>query len=109
MRSLSLKILESKLENLSPIKLVDEKVKELRSLNKNLDKAMESSLTYTETKLKTLTNKFGYLAKLIDIRKNQIEINFDGKNIYSAHSIKIGDEFELVFSDGKLKARIIDG
>ena len=109
MRSLSLKILESKLENSSPRKLIDDRLKDLRSINKNLDMAMESLLTYNGTKLNNLTHKFDYLIKLIDMRKNQIEINFDGKNIYSAHSIKIGDEFELVFSDGKLKARIIDG
>ena len=109
MSALSLKILESKLEGLSPRKLIDEKIKELGSLNKNLDKAIERSLTYNETKLKSLTNKFGYLVKLIDMRKNQIEINFGGKNIYSVHSMKIGDEFDLIFSDGKLKARIIDG
>lgn len=109
MRSLSLKILESKLENSSPRKLIDDRLKDLRSINKNLDMAMESLLTYNGTKLNNLTHKFDYLTKLIDMRKNQIEINFDGKNIYSAHSLKIGDEFDLVFSDGKLKARIIDG
>lgn len=109
MRSLSLKILESKLENSSPRKLIDDRLKDLRSINKNLDMAMESLLTYNGTKLNNLTHKFDYLTKLIDMRKNQIEINFDGTNIYSAHSLKIGDEFDLVFSDGKLKARIIDG
>lgn len=109
MRSLSLKILESKLENSSPRKLIEDRLKDLRSINKNLDKAMESLLTYNGTKLNNLTHKFDYLTKLIDMRKNQIEINFDGTNIYSAHSLKIGDEFDLVLSDGKLKARIIDG
>lgn len=109
MRSLSLKILESKLENSSPRKLIDDRLKDLRSINKNLDMAMESLLTYNGTKLNNLTHKFDYLTKLIDMRKNQIEINFDGTNIYSAHSLKIGDGFDLVFSDGKLKARIIDG
>lgn len=109
MRSLSLKILESKLENSSPRKLIDDRLKDLRSVNKNLDMAMKSLLTYNGTKLNNLTHKFDYLTKLIDMRKNQIEINFDGTNIYSAHSLKIGDEFDLVFSDGKLKARIIDG
>ena len=109
MRSLSLKILESKLETSSPRKLIDDRLKDLRSINKNLDMAMESLLTYNGTKLNNLTHKFDYLTKLIDMRKNQIEINFDGTNIYSAHSLKIGDEFDLVFSDGKLKARIIDG
>ncbi|WP_311479995.1 exodeoxyribonuclease VII large subunit [uncultured Anaerococcus sp.] len=109
MRSLSLKILESKLENSSPRKLIDDRLKDLRSVNKNLDMAMKSLLTYNGTKLNNLTHKFDYLTKLIDMRKNQIEINFDGTNIYSAHSFKIGDEFDLVFSDGKLKARIIDG
>ena len=109
MAGLSLKILESKIENLSPEKLIDEKVKDLRSLNKNLDNLMESTLGHHETKLKNLGYKFDYLAKIIDMRKNQIEINFDSKNIYSVHSLKIGDEIELVFSDGKLQARIIDG
>ena len=101
MRSLSLKILESKLENSSPRKLIDDRLKDLRSVNKNLDMAMKSLLTYNGTKLNNLTHKFDYLTKLIDMRKNQIEINFDGTNIYSAHSFKIGDEFDLVFTERK--------
>ena len=109
MCSLNLKILESKLSSLSPDRLIDEKIRDLRSLNKDLDKAMENLFFYSESKQKNLSHKFDYIAKLIDMRKNQIEIKVDDKNIYSGHSLKIGDEFDLVFSDGKLKARIIDG
>ena len=70
---------------------------------------MENALSYNESRLNKLAYKFNYLEKLIDIRKNQIEIKLGEKNIYSAYSLKNDDEVELVFSDGSLKARIIHG
>lgn len=109
MSAMSLKLLETKLLSLSPLKLIDDKFSELKSLNNNLYKAIENSFTYNENKLKNLTIKFDYLGRVIDMQKNQIEIKIDDRNIYSAHCLKIGDEIYLVFSDGQIKARIIDG
>ena len=70
---------------------------------------MENLISYNETRLNKLGYRFDYLAKLIDIRKNQIEIKLDGENIYSVHSLEKDYEIELAFSDGSIKARIIDG
>lgn len=109
MTTLSLSLIEAKLSNSSPQKLIESKESELKSLNKSLDKAMVDALSYNETRKKNLTYKFSYVEKLIDMRKKQIEIRAGGENIYSAHSLRRDDEIELVFSDGSLKARIIDG
>lgn len=107
--SLNLRILKAKISSLSANYLIEDKLKSLRSLNEDLDKAMENLISYNETRLHKLGYRFDYLAKLIDIRKNQIEIKFDGKNIYSVHSLEKDYEIELAFSDGSIKARIIDG
>lgn len=106
---LNLKLLNAKILNLSPTRQVDQKFKDLMNLKKSLDQIMENELSYNESKLNKLAYKFNYLEKLIDIRKNQIEIKLGDKNIYSVYSLKNDDEVELVFSDGSLKARIING
>ncbi len=107
--SLNLRILKAKISSLSANHLIEDKLKSLRSLNEELDKAMENLISYNETRLNKLGYRFDYLAKLIDIRKNQIEIKLDGENIYSVHSLEKDYEIELAFSDGSIKARIIDG
>lgn len=107
--SLNLRILKAKISSLSANHLIEDKLKSLRSLNEDLDKAMENLISYNETRLNKLGYRFDYLAKLIDIRKNQIEIKLDGENIYSVHSLEKDYEIELAFSDGSIKARIIDG
>ena len=107
--SLNLRILKAKISTLSANHLIEDKLKSLRSLNEDLDKAMENLISYNETRLNKLGYRFDYLAKLIDIRKNQIEIKLDGENIYSVHSLEKDYEIELAFSDGSIKARIIDG
>lgn len=107
--SLNLRILKAKISSLSANHLIEDKLKSLRSLNEELDKAMENLISYNETRLNKLGYRFDYLAKLIDIRKNQIGIKLDGENIYSVHSLEKDYEIELAFSDGSIKARIIDG
>lgn len=107
--SLNLRILKAKISSLSANHLIEDKLKSLSSLNEELDKAMENLISYNETRLNKLGYRFDYLAKLIDIRKNQIEIKLDGENIYSVHSLEKDYEIELAFSDGSIKARIIDG
>ena len=107
--SLNLRILKAKISSLSANHLIEDKLKSLRSLNEDLNKAMENLISYNETRLNKLGYRFDYLAKLIDIRKNQIEIKLDGENIYSVHSLEKDYEIELAFSDGSIKARIIDG
>lgn len=107
--SLNLRILKAKISTLSANHLIEDKLKSLRSLNEDLNKAMENLISYNETRLNKLGYRFDYLAKLIDIRKNQIEIKLDGENIYSVHSLEKDYEIELAFSDGSIKARIIDG
>ncbi|WP_311492334.1 exodeoxyribonuclease VII large subunit [uncultured Anaerococcus sp.] len=106
---LKMKFLESKMENLSAAKSINKKLEELESLKRDFYKTMEKVFSFNESRLKNLENKFKYTKKLIDIRKNQIEIKFGDKVVYSAHNLCYGDKVELVFSDGIVKARIIDG
>lgn len=109
LNELRLKILESKIRNLSASKLIGEKLYNLRMLNQGLNKAIEGVLSSNELRLKNIGNKLDYLCKILDIRKKQIEIILNQNSIYSYHSLSKGDEIELRFSDGCVKARIIDG
>ncbi len=108
-RKLRLNTIESKIKSLSPNAMIEERLKELSKLNKNLDKVMDDIIYYNQNKLNNLSYKFGVLEKMLDLRKREIEILIKDNKIYSAHSLNLGDEIELKFSDGSRKARIIDG
>ena len=109
LKALDLKVLEAKLSSLSPVKIIESKIRDLSSLNYDLDKAMDTIISDSQNRLKSLYYKFTYLDNLLEMRKNQIEVIFDDKNIYSAHSLGKDDMIKLKFSDGSLYARIIDG
>ncbi|WP_311482256.1 exodeoxyribonuclease VII large subunit [uncultured Anaerococcus sp.] len=109
LKALDLKVLEAKLSSLSPVKIIESKIRDLSSLNYDLDRAMDTIISDSQNRLKSLYYKFTYLDNLLEMRKNQIEVIFDDKNIYSAHSLGKDDMIKLKFSDGSLYARIIDG
>ena len=109
LKALDLKVLEAKLSSLSPVKIIESKIRDLSSLNYDLDRAMDTIIFDSQNRLKSLYYKFTYLDNLLEMRKNQIEVIFDDKNIYSAHSLGKDDMIKLKFSDGSLYARIIDG
>lgn len=109
MTELKLKVLDAKIKKSSPAKLTEDKINALSSLNQEINKAIKNVFSYNENKFKNLAIKLDYVEKLIDVRKQHFEIKFDGKNVYSAHSLTEGDQIELIFVDGKLKARIING
>lgn len=108
-RKLKLNVIESKIDSLSPRSLIKEKSNNLERLGKNIDKTIENTIFYNKNKLNNLSYKFDVLDKILELRKKEIEIFLLDKNIYSAHSLSLGDEIELKFSDGNRKARIIDG
>lgn len=109
LKAFDLKVLEAKLSSLSPVKIIESKIRDLSSLNYDLDRAMDTIISDSQNRLKSLYYKFTYLDNLLEMRKNQIEVIFDDKNIYSAHSLGKDDMIKLKFSDGSLYARIIDG
>lgn len=108
-RKLSLNLLETRINKLSPNSLINEKSNSLEKLSHIIDKTIKNTIDYNRSKLNNLSYKFDILEKILEIRKKEIEILLQDKNIYSAHSVNVGDEIELKFSDGIRKARITDG
>lgn len=108
-RKLRLKILKSKINSTSPKVLIEDKARNLEKLGKIIDKAIQDNIIYNSNKMKNLSHRLDVLEKMLELRKKEIEILFEDKNVYSAYSLNIGDELELKFSDGSRKARIIDG
>lgn len=108
-RKMRLNTIESKINSLSPKAMIEERLKELSKLDKNIDKAIDGVIYHNQNKLNNLSYKFDVLEKMIELRKKEIEILLRDDKIYSAHSLNVGDEIELKFSDGIRKARIIDG
>lgn len=108
-RKLRLKILKSKIDSTSPKVLIEDKARNLEKLGKTIDKAIQDNIIYNSNKMKNLSYRLDVLEKMLELRKKEIEILFEDKNVYSAYSLNIGDELELKFSDGSRKARIIDG
>ena len=102
-------LIKAKLDNLSPNRLLSEKQKNIESLDRTLDRAIKDLFTYKEDKIIELGRRLDYTEKLIDLRKEQIEVRLRDKPIYSSHSLKDGDEVIVKFSDGLVKARIING
>lgn len=108
-RKLRLQTIGSQIKSLSPKIIIKEKFIGLSKLEKDIEKAMESVISYNKNKLKNLSYRFIVVEKMLELRKKEIEILLDSNNIYSANSLDVGDEIELKFSDGNRKARIIDG
>lgn len=108
-RKLRLKILKSKINSTSPKVLIEDKARNLEKLGKTIYKAIQDNIIYNSNKMKNLSYRLDVLEKMLELRKKEIEILFEDKNVYSAYSLNIGDELELKFSDGSRKARIIDG
>ena len=107
---LRLAAVEKTLSLKDPRNIVDVRSKDLENLYKNLRRSLDYRLDLEENKLKILGMRLQSAKKLIETSKENIFINrIDGKEIYSKYSLKVGDIIEVKFSDGHIKAEVIDG
>lgn len=94
----------------NPKNIVGQKEKDIKSLYKDIRQAMDASLSSQETRLNILDTRLRLAKNLIDARKENIRIrDKNSREIYSKHSLKSGDIIEVNFSDGSIKAEVIDG
>ena len=107
---LKLNLVGKTLKTYNPIRQIESKEKDIKSLKKDLDKTILSNFSYNKDKLSLLKSRLISSKKLIDIRKESIGISkLNGDPIFSKHSLKDGDEIEISFSDGKIRAVVKDG
>lgn len=109
-KSLKLMALESKLKSFNPQNDIKLKEKEINNIKKSLDKAIINKLNYNEQRLNMVENRLKSADRILQIRKKNIGI-FDDNNvpIYSKYSLNQGDNIDIRFSDGSIKAVVIDG
>lgn len=91
------------LNNLNNIEL------ELSFIKKELDTKLKNSLSINENRLRLIKSNLDYQNDVINLKKSMIFVKAKDKNIYSAKSLDVGDKIILGFSDGDVKAEIIDG
>ena len=109
-KSLKLMALESKLKSFNPQNDIKLKEKEINNIKKSLDKAIINNLNHNEQRLIMAENRLKSADRILHIRKKNIGI-FDDNNvpIYSKYSLNEGDKIDVRFSDGSIKAVVIDG
>ena len=105
-----LAIIKQKLKAANPKNSVEQKNKDVKSLKLAIDKAIKNNLAFNKSKINLLETRLKAAKKLIEARKENIVIkSVDDAQIFSKYSVKVGEEIEINFSDGRIKAVVTDG
>lgn len=105
-----LAILEQKLKANNPKNYIKQREKDVENLKLAMDKTLKNNLTFNKHRLSLLDTRLKASKSLIEARKENIVIkNYKDKQIFSKHSLSVGDEIAINFSDGRIKAVVIDG
>ena len=105
----NLLFLERDLRSFHPLNNLNNIELELSFIKKELDTKLKNSLSINENRLKLIKSNLDYQNDVINLKKSMIFVKAKDKNIYSAKSLDVGDKIILGFSDGDVKAEIIDG
>ena len=105
----NLLFLERDLRSFHPLNNLNNIEVELSFIKKELDTKLKNSLLINENRLKLIKSNLDYQNDVINLKKSMIFVKAKDKNIYSAKSLDVGDKIILGFSDGDVKAEIIDG
>lgn len=105
-----LAILRQKLKAANPKNDILQKEKDVKSLKRALDKALKNNLNFNKHTLDVLETRLKSAKNLIEARKENIVIkNAEDKEVFSKFSLSVGEEIEINFSDGRIKAVVTDG
>ena len=105
----NLLFLERDLRSFHPLNNLNNIEVELSFIKKELDTKLKNSLLINENRLKLIKSNLDHQNDVINLKKSMIFVKARDKNIYSAKSLDVGDKIILGFSDGDVKAEIIDG
>ena len=104
----NLLFLERDLRSFHPLNNLNNVALELSFIKKELDIKLKNSLSINENRLRLIKSNLDYQNDVINLKKSMIFVKAKDKNIYSAKSLDVGDKIILGFSDGDVKAEIID-
>lgn len=105
----NLLFLERDLRSFHPLNNLNNIELELSFIKKELDTKLKNSLSINENRLKLIKSNLDHQNDVINLKKSMIFVKAKDENIYSAKSLYVGDKIILGFSDGDVKAEIIDG
>lgn len=105
----NLLFLERDLRSFHPLNNLNNIELELSFIKKELDTKIKNSLSINENRLRLIKSNLDHQNDVINLKKSMIFVKAKDKNIYSAKSLDVGDKIILGFSDGDVKAEIIDG
>ena len=105
----NLLFLERDLRSFHPLNNLNNIELELSFIKKELDTKLKNSLSINENRLKLIKSNLDHQNDVINLKKSMIFVKAKDENIYSAKSLDVGDKIILGFSDGVVKAEIIDG
>lgn len=105
----NLLFLERDLRSFHPLNNLNNIELELSFIKKELDTKLKNSLSINENRLKLIKSNLDHQNDVINLKKSMIFVKAKDENIYSAKSLDVGDKIILGFSDGDVKAEIIDG
>lgn len=105
-----LALLKQNLRAVNPKNDVIQKEKDVKNLKLAMDKALKNNLSFNEHRLNLLETRLKASKNLIEARKENIIIkNAKEEEIFSKYSLNTGEEIEINFSDGRIKAVVTDG
>ena len=105
-----LAILKQKLNTANPKNDLSQKEKDIKNLKFSMNLALKNNLNFNQHRLDLIEARLRACEKIIDARKENIIIkNANGKQVFSKYSLNAGDEIEINFSDGRVKAIVSDG
>lgn len=90
-----------------PMQRINEQYMILDKIVKNLEYKIQSKLKDERTKMIKKVAKLDALSPLKTLTRGYTVTQYKGKVINSSKTLKLGDEIELTFSDGKNNAKII--
>ncbi len=90
-----------------PMQRINEQYMILDKIVKNLEYKIQSKLKDERTKMIKKVAKLDALSPLKTLTRGYTVTQYKGKVINSSKTLKVGDEIELTFSDGKNNAKII--
>lgn len=105
-----LALLKQNLKAVNPKNDVIQKEKDVKNLKLAMDKTLKNNLSFNEHRLNLLETRLKASKNLIEARKENIVIkNAKEEEIFSKYSLNTGEEIEINFSDGRIKAVVTDG
>ncbi|MCI5839833.1 MAG: exodeoxyribonuclease VII large subunit [Peptoniphilaceae bacterium] len=98
-----------KMNLLSPIKYINDNISYINDIFSDIKLNLDYKINNTKTSLDLLNIRLKFIYKMINSKKKSIEV-FDvtGKKMFSSNNIKVGSEIYIKFSDGKIKAKVIE-